>query len=473
MRGRRVVVAVALLCALVAAVPTALAADAGDPGAVVDRSVTAVRWGASAECRRVAPDDEQCDPIDDRPVSSARVDAYQRSWVHRALALQSTLDDDAPLTEALLPHTHNTFNSSAYGPTLTNQDPNQPYSITDQLNMDVRAIELEVHWVPSPYGTLETGGYWPTLCHGNTQGPVHVGCSIDRPLQDGLAEVAAWMTAHPSEFVLLYLENQLGDSAQAHQVAGSLVESALGRFALRTPAPAPCQAMDWTQSTRAIEATGARLVIVGNCSTSIAAGTGWGALVHERGSHWDESGDPTTYSSAQCARDLDARAKAGGNVFRRYFEDQTWVGAMAGSNAVTSSLGGTSTISPETTALMVRCGVNIVGFDQLTPEDPRLAALVWSWAPERPAPGAHGCAYQGRDTRWRLDGGCGTKRVAACVSAAGVWSVTTKPVRWEQAARACASSFPGSTFAAPPNGLRNAQLASAARSAEVWVDVRL
>jgi hypothetical protein len=51
--------------------------------------------------------------------------------------------------------------------------------------------------------------------------------------------------------------------------------------------------------------------------------------------------------------------------------------------------------------------------------------------------------------------------------------VTTRPVRWEQAARACAASFPGSTFAAPPNGLRNAQLATAARSAAVWVDVRV
>jgi hypothetical protein len=470
MRGRRAVIALALLCALVAAVPVARAAD--EPAAVVDRSITAVRWGASAECRRVAPDDEQCGAIDGRPVSSARIEAYQRSWVHRALALQSTLDDAVPLTEALLPHTHNTFNSSAYDPTLTNQDPNQPYSITDQLNMDVREIELDVHWVPSPYGTPETGGYWPTLCHGNTQGPVHVGCSVDRPLQDGLAEVAAWMTAHPSEFVLLYLENQLGDSAEAHRIAGALVQRYLGGFALPVPAAAPCQAMDWTRSTTSIEATGARLVIVGNCAPSVAGGTGWGAFVHERGPQWDESGDPTTYAdpgSTQCATDA-ARV---GTRFRRYFEDSTWVAATAGSNPVTSSLGGTSTISRDATARMVRCGVNIVGFDQLTPEDPRLAALVWSWAPDQPAAGAHGCAYQGGDTRWQLDTDCGTKRVAACVSASGAWSVTTRPVQWAQAPRACATSFPGSTFAAPPNGLRNAQLAGAARSTQVWVDVRL
>jgi hypothetical protein len=281
------------------------------------------------------------------------------------------------------------------------------------------------------------------------------------------------MTAHPTEFVLLSLENQLGDSVQAHRVAGSLVEQYLAPFALRLPTDAPCQAMDWTRSTRAIEATGARLVIVGNCAPSVAGGTGWGAFVHERGPHWDESGDPTTYSGAQCARDLDARANAAGTVFRRYFEDSTWVAATAGSNPVTSSLGGTSTISRDATALMVRCGANLVGFDQLTPEDPRLAALVWSWAPDQPAAGTHGCAYQGGDTRWRLDTDCGTKRVAACTSASGVWSVTTRPVRWEQAARACAASFPGSTFAAPPNGLRNAQLATAARSAAVWVDVRV
>src|SRR5205823_9218012 len=126
------------------------------------------QWRTAAACRtprRESPDPaapEACAAIDGRPVSEARMQAYESSWVHRALSLQRGLDEGAPLAEEQLPHTHNSFNASSYRlptdgsapsyyPTLTNQDPNQAYSVTDQLRMDIRAIEVDVHWVPSPY----------------------------------------------------------------------------------------------------------------------------------------------------------------------------------------------------------------------------------------------------------------------------------------------------------------------------------
>lgn len=446
-----VVLAVALLAG--GALPTL--AD------VVDRSVTAVEWGLAAECRRLgtsAADDERCAAIDGRTVSSARIDAYRTSWVHRALALQRSLDDAVPLTESLFVHTHNSFNSSSYDPTLTNQDPNQAYSLTDQLEMDVRALELDVHWVPSRHGTLETGGHWPTLCHGNSSNPagVHVGCSDDRPLEEGLAEIATWLASHPSELVLLYLENQLGDDPTAHAVAGSLVDDVLGPLVYRPPASAPCAAMDWSTSEDVIRASGARVVVVGNCDTGVAGRTPWGALVHQRGPQWDEGGDPTGYSVASpaCAED---RADVG--VLRRYFEDSTWL---------TEVVGKTTSISPEAAAAMVRCGVDLIGFDQLTPDDPRLAALVWSWTED--AVSSSGCGYQGADTRWNVDD-CGARRRAACASGDGSFFVSPKAIRWDRGASTCASL--GGTFAAPANGLRNEQLAMAKGVPEVWVNATL
>ena len=62
--------------------------------------------------------------------------------------------------------------------------------MTDQLRMDIRAIEIDLHWVPSPYGSPATNGYWPTICHGDGEDPtgqgayVHVGCTdaAERPL---------------------------------------------------------------------------------------------------------------------------------------------------------------------------------------------------------------------------------------------------------------------------------------------------
>src|SRR5580765_5321680 len=158
-RGRigAVAAAVALLAGLAG---PAIAATGPDQYAA--RTVQQFQRGTAAECRRANGGEEQCAAIDGRAISRRHIDDYQTSWVHRALSLQRGLAVSAPMFEVQIPHTHNSFNSSSYSPTLTNQDPNQVYSLTDQLDMDIRAIELDVHWVPSPSGTTDTGGFWVT-----------------------------------------------------------------------------------------------------------------------------------------------------------------------------------------------------------------------------------------------------------------------------------------------------------------------
>ena len=55
---------------------------------------------------------------------------------------------------------------------------------------------------------------------------------------------------------------------------------------------------------------------------------------------------------------------------------------------------------PETVAAMVRCGVDLVGLDQLGPFDGRLEGLVWSWAPQQPSTGR--CAINKVGVRFRF-----------------------------------------------------------------------
>jgi hypothetical protein len=440
------------------------------PGPAACRNVAQVDWGAARACRTIdasAPD--QCQPVDGRAISPADLKAYQSSWVHRALTLQRGMDLSASLFESLLPHTHNTFNSSAYGPTLTDMDPNQVYSITDQLNMDIRLIEMDLHWVPSIFGNQDTGGYWVTLCHGNSGNPLklHIGCTNDRPFQDGLAEVKKWLGANPTEFVVIYLENQLSSNATGHALAAKLINDALGGLIEKPAADSPCAPMDWSGNRASMLALGHRVAFVGNCDAG--AHNAWGTTVFERGPKWDEHGGQVGYSTnaQQCTDDKGAHDKG---VFRRYFEDSTWLAATVGSNAATSSLGGTSTIDVAQTAAMVACGVNIIGFDQLTPTDPRLAALVWSWAKDEPKAGAGNCAVSGADGRFRA-AGCRQRKPAGCVDAAGGWHVTAAATTWAQAFRSCPREFRGSRFAAPENGYRNAQLVAAKGSVtDVWVN---
>jgi len=484
--ARRLLVLAALVVSSAFAVP-AVARAASEPtgNERLDRGLVQLQRGVATACRtplRSAPDPsapELCAPIDGRAISEARMQAYESSWTHRALSLQRGLDDAAPLAQMQMPHTHNSFNASSftvgstsYYPTLTNQDPNQVYSLTDQLRMDVRAIEIDLHWMLSPYaaanGRTDTGGKWVTMCHGNndTVNGVHVGCTWDRPLEDGLAEVRAWLDNNPSQVILLYLENQLtdesgADNPQAHDIAASIISDKLGTKVFR-PATG-CADMPLDVSRKQIRDAGAQVLIVGNCG----AGGAWGSWVHSRGAqpqHWDESGDPTTYGATDCARDRAQRLS--GAPFRRWYEDSTWLTAMVdGSN---------SHITADTTALMVSCGVNIVGFDQLRPDDGRLTAFVWSWAQDEPKANAGDCAYQGSTGRF-YNGDCGAKKHFACVDGAGAWHVTSGTGTWSKVNDKCATEFPGSHFSVPATGLQNQLLVEAKtpRSGEVWLNYSL
>lgn len=456
-----------------------------DPGYKFCRSVQAVEASAAAACRTPlydAPDatlPEYCGVFDGREVSEARVAAYEQSWVHKALTLQRGLDESAPFWEEQIPHTHNSFNASAYSiptdgslpsyyPTLTNQDPNQVYSMTDQLRMDIRALEIDLHWVPSPYGSLATNGYWPTICHGDGEDPtgsgfyVHVGCTDDRPMQDGLAEVARWLKANPHEVVLIYLENQLynggpiAPATQAHDIAASIIKSELGPMVYQPPAglaSGSCAPMPYDRSRADILAAGKQVLLVGNCGPGA-----WNQWVFTRGPAWDESGNPTTYGAKDCAADEAAREHH--TSFRRWYEESPWLEAMTDATQV---------LTASTTAQMVRCGVNIIGFDQLEPFDGRLAALVWSWAQDQPTATGGDCAVQGADSRFRV-ADCGRRLPFACVDSSLDWHVTKAVGRWQNGAKTCSREFPGSSFGVPPNGYRNAQLAAAWTGGDVWLN---
>jgi hypothetical protein len=134
--------------------------------------------------------------------------------------------------------------------------------------------------------------------------------------------------------------------------------------------------------------------------------------------------------------------------------------------------GGGGEVTVGETRAMTQCGVNMPGFDKLTPEDPRLAQLIWSWAPDQPAEGGNeDCAVQGHDKRFYADP-CRLKHHFACLNGAGAWRVTAARGRWNKGFAACEAEFPGSRFAVPHNGYSNELLAAAAKgeSDDVWIN---
>lgn len=393
---------------------------------------------------------------DEVAVSEARLAEFEAGWVHRALRLQSRLDEHEPLRNTLWPHTHNSANSTAYAPSLSMLDPNQHWSILDQLRMGVRAIELDLHPDASRSEVV--------LCHGRTEGAapatVHVGCSVDRPLADGLAELRAFLDrpGNEREVVLLYLENQLEGDQALHDQVGAALDAAFGSDAVadgslvaRPPSAQPCAPMPLDRSRADLLAAGHRVLIVGNCGPG-----SWGTWVHERGPDWHERslGDGFDCEAERDRTDLDFEAD-----WIRVYEDATWLSAMADGR-----------YRPQTAddvRAMVACGVDMVGFDRLDPADGRLEALVWSWAPDEPRaePGLDCVAY-GADARFRAVD-CRERRAFACRTPTGDWVVSERAGRAGQAGAACARL--GAVPATPPTGWESARLADAAAGRELWL----
>jgi hypothetical protein len=138
----------------------------------------------------------------------------------------------------------------------------------------------------------------------------------------------------------------------------------------------------------------------------------------------------------------------------RYFEDDTWL-TSAGSNVGASSRD--DGLKPATVAAMVRCGVDLFGFDQLMPQDDRLKAAVWSWA-DGEDPSRCG-AQRPSDGRW-VARACTEQRRFVCRSADGSFSLTARAVPAVKTPKNCG---------APRTGRENEQARAAAGGATVWV----
>jgi hypothetical protein len=424
-----------------------------------DRTCVSLEAGSvllASLCEELGAPPEACAAATDGvAVDEARLVAFEQSWVGRALGLQRQLDEHEPLRNTLWPHTHNSYNSTAYAPTVSGLDPNQRWSILDQLRMGIRAIELDLH--PSPDGSGAV-----VLCHGRqeTVGPttVHLGCSTDRPLSAGLDELRAFLDANPDDVVLLYLENQLEDDPALHDAVAADLERILGPLVLRPPADQPCAEMPLERSRADVVGGGHQVLIVGNCGPG-----GWGSWVHERGPRWQERSLGDGYAAFPDCIAAERDPLAYDDNWIRVYEDATWLSAMVD--------GRYNPQTPEDVVNKVRCGVDMVGFDRIDPGDGRLEALIWSWAVDEPvADAAKQCVAWGTDARFRA-AACDEERAYACRRADGAWVVPDRrgPASGAEAACATVDAEP----ATPPTGWENEELrAAAAGKGEQWLSIR-
>jgi hypothetical protein len=411
----------------------------------------------AAECRRAmyagVGDPDSCPALPaGRRVSQAAIVQYEGSWLHRTLAFQHSLADDVPLLDAPWVGTHNSFNDPNEHPTLSHTDSNQQLSLGDQLRADVRSLELDVHWIPSP----RAGGMAAVLCHGQGQ---YAGCTTERLLSERLPEVVTWLDGHRDQVLLLYLQDEIYEAAGYDATVDLLVRQ-LGARIYRPVAPAGggCATLPLDLSREDVLRAGAQVVAVSSCGGLAPVAFDWpGAVRFEDRPH--------SFGAVGCQND-GADVPYSTRLVRMY-EDSTWLTASAERTGASRADDG---LSPQTAAKMLACGVDLFGFDQLLPDDGRLAALAWSWASEEPR-ASGSCAAMRPDGRWEATG-CSSRRPVACRSGAGVWSVLKAKRSRGKSSAGSPCTAAGLQFAAPRTAFENGRLAAAAGGRTVLLGLR-
>jgi len=140
-----------------------------------------------------------------------------QTWLGEALQCQQYLQKDLPFSLATVAQTHNSFNNPTKGYTLA---PNQRRTITEQLDLGVRSIELDIHNIPalnpsvrvchgsqSTYDSCRNKGF--TFCNlvGIQDYGASTGCqSTALTVPETFSEISTWVRASSNQFVIVWFE---------------------------------------------------------------------------------------------------------------------------------------------------------------------------------------------------------------------------------------------------------------------------
>eukprot|EP01114_Cavostelium_apophysatum_P019153 TRINITY_DN6090_c0_g1_i4.p1 TRINITY_DN6090_c0_g1~~TRINITY_DN6090_c0_g1_i4.p1 ORF type:complete len:413 (-),score=50.94 TRINITY_DN6090_c0_g1_i4:270-1508(-) len=153
-------------------------------------------------------------------------------WLSDSLLFQRELTKEHPLNEHIMIGTHNSF--SWYDSSVSTFPPadtyNQKISMSSQLNLGVRMLNLDLHWITNFTNALR-------ICHGSSEvytacnqnnwqtcnvvgiprySPEDVGCfPFDKTAQESFTEINNWLNSNPSEVIIVDFDNQVATSERA------------------------------------------------------------------------------------------------------------------------------------------------------------------------------------------------------------------------------------------------------------------
>ncbi len=206
---------------------------------------------------------------------------YKNSWVDWALRNQrESLAIDEPINWVMHFGTHNSYNSISDGHGRS-VDPNQFYSITDQLRAGARVLTLDTHLIPGPNDDGDDRNQSSArLCHRTRETGCRTVGGADgsspgmRYFANGIKEIRNWLKNNPNEIIIIHMENYVGDCGKEDgepvcegdkQWITHPLREYLGEWIHAASDPAsPRLPGDFWPSRRELLARGKRVIIVSN-----------------------------------------------------------------------------------------------------------------------------------------------------------------------------------------------------------------
>ncbi|KAJ8566363.1 hypothetical protein ON010_g6761 [Phytophthora cinnamomi] len=405
------------------------------------------------------------------------------SWLNQTLAYQRNLAFSGKLCYSQIPSTHNSaitladgygnrdqlFNANlnsdkSYSYLKTN---NHVLSLTDQLGIGMRWIEIDTHYFLDDFHTGHCGNLGSSSVttffdafdsqlskYGTILwGPELLGCfpsvsgiktTDEVTTRSSMQEVMDWLEENPTEFVVVYMDTGSDISRlDKYDDLNTLLTDIFGDLIVPQSVLKSLASDSWTGgSVNDFVDAGYRVLLLANADTGLAY-----SLYDFCGGHEVLSTDYID-TLPDSSRKIDGLEIYGNDYFLRSYQAELRYISLSDEGVLTEDF--ETFLNSSNIGNFVRWNMNLVATDMV--DGAKMSAQAWSWAENEPMTTTSG-AYVLMNTsgRW-VASTTATKTYKACWSSSSLaWSIIAY-------ASSCASGY---TFSAPADPYQNYLLKTA------------